>query len=53
MDQEIDDSYKVEHGDNFDLTKEQFRKLIEAKIKRNENFARLNSKRESWQKSAN
>jgi hypothetical protein len=53
MDQEIDDNYKVEHGENFDLTKEQFRKLIEAKVKRNENFAKLDYKRESWLKHAN
>jgi hypothetical protein len=50
MDLEIDDSYKVEHEDNFNLTPEQFRKLIEAKVKRNENFARLDYKREIWMK---
>jgi hypothetical protein len=34
MDLDVDDNYKVEHGDDFDLTKEQFRKLIESKVKR-------------------
>jgi hypothetical protein len=52
MDQEVDDNYKVEHEDNFNLTKEQFRKLIEAKVKRNESFAKLDYKRESWLKNA-
>jgi hypothetical protein len=52
LDIDVSDNYKVEHGENFDLTKEQFRKLIEAKVKRNENFAKINFKRESWQKDA-
>jgi hypothetical protein len=44
MDLDVDDNYKVEHGDDFDLTKEQFRKLIESKVKR---YEQLVQQRES------
>lgn len=52
MDQEIDDNYVVEHDANFELSKEQFRKLIEAKFARNTQFARQVKQRESWLKYA-
>jgi len=53
MDQEIDDNYVVEHGENFNLNKEQLRKLIEAKFKRNNVLYRLQKQRESRLKNAN
>ena len=36
----------VEHGENFSLNTEQFRKLIEAKFNRNTQYARQLEKRE-------
>jgi hypothetical protein len=48
-----DDKYVVEHDDNFVLDKEQLRKLIEAKFKRNNVLHRLNKERESGLKHAN
>ncbi len=32
---EIDDNYKVEHGEGFVLDEDQLRKLIESKFQRN------------------
>ena len=52
MDQEIDDSYVVEHGEDFVLDKEQFRKLIEAKFSRNQRYARQSNERDSLLKHA-
>ena len=42
-----DDNYVVEHGENFNLNKDQFRKLIEAKFNRNRQYARQLEQRES------
>jgi hypothetical protein len=47
MDQEVDDNYVVEHGDNFNLNKEQLRKLIEAKFNRNRRYVKHIEQRES------
>ena len=47
MNQEVDDNYVVEHDENFELSKEQFRKLIEAKFARNVQTARQLNERES------
>ena len=47
MDQEVDDNYVVEHGEDFVLNQEQFRKLIEAKFRRNHRFAQQSNERES------
>jgi parvulin-like peptidyl-prolyl isomerase len=52
MDLEVDDSYKVEHNENFEMNKEQFRKLIEDKFTRNGKYARLIKPRESELKDA-
>ena len=41
-----DDYYKVEHGDNYVLTAEQLKKLIEAKFERNSYTAKLFQKQE-------
>lgn len=47
-----DDNYVVEHGEDFVLDKEQFRKLIEAKFSRNRQYAIQLDERESWLKHA-
>ena len=52
LDIDVSDNYKVEHGENFDLTKEQFRKLIEAKVNRNKQHSRHSDERESMLKHA-
>ena len=36
---DVSDNYVVEHGENFSLNAEQFRKLIEAKFARNTQYA--------------
>ena len=46
MEYEIDDDYKVEHSEGFVLTEEQFKKLIESKVKRNTFFYSLDKVRE-------
>ena len=52
MDLEVDDNYVVEHGEDFVLNKEQFRKLIEAKFSRSRQYARQTKERESRLKHA-
>ena len=52
MDLEVDDNYIVEHEDDFRLTVEQFRKLIEAKVNRNKQHSRHLDERESMLKHA-
>ena len=47
-----DDNYVVEHGENFSLDKDQFRKLIEAKFSRNTHYGRQLEQRESVLKHA-
>ena len=47
MDLEVDDNYVVEHEDDFRLTAEQFRKLIESKVNRNKQHSRQSDERES------
>ena len=46
METDIDDNYKVEHGEDFSLNEEQVRKLIEAKFARNNVLHRLVKQRE-------
>jgi hypothetical protein len=46
MDLDLDDDYKVEHDDNFVLTVDQVRKLIDAKFERNGRLAELIQMRE-------
>ena len=41
MDLEILDDYVVEHSENFELTADQVRKLIEAKFARNAKMLKL------------
>jgi len=47
MDLDVDDKYFVEHGANFDLNKDQFRKLIESKVNRYRQFVQQKEQRES------
>ena len=47
IDLEVIDNYVVEHGENFSLNAEQFRKLIEAKFARNSHYVRQVEKREA------
>ena len=42
-----DDNYVVEHGENFVLNEEQFRKLIESKFSRSRQYAIQAKERES------
>ena len=46
MDFDLVDDYKVEHSDNYVLTAEQLKKLIEAKFERNGQLAKLIQLRE-------
>ena len=46
MDTEIDDFYKVEHGENFVLNEEQLRKLIWDKFERNKTVQQRLEERE-------
>ena len=52
MDLEIDDKYVVEHDENYVMTSEQFRKLIDSKVRRNIRTARQLDERESRLKHA-
>ena len=46
MDRDFENLYKVEHNENFELTEDQFRKLIEAKFARNGVMYKLVEERE-------
>ena len=46
METDININYKVEHNENFELTEEQVRKLIEAKFARNGVLHKLVEERE-------
>lgn len=46
MDFDIEDSYIVEHGEDFVLSEDQFRKLVESKFKRNNVLYLLDKERE-------
>ena len=52
MDLEVDDNYVVEHGENFELSQDQFRKLIENKFSRSRQYAKQQKERESRLKHA-
>jgi hypothetical protein len=52
MDLEVDNKYVVEHDENYVMTTEQFRKLIESKVTRNIRTASQLNEREGRLKHA-